>query len=224
MHVNVNDKQTVKQKTNKRGKMRCSKAVSAKTRAIRRGAPMKPLLCAPAPLTFWNLATGDAERVQSSWQLCFVREFDSSSASVARAVQRKMIQGYGPVMQAFLGTLFTWGLTAAGAALVIVIKGSQVRRQHNLKIGQTKTNGRVRIFRGSCWTRVWASRRESWPPPPTGACCRRPSKWRRSPSIMGRTGSTLLSPWGLGFCWGRCSFTAPTCSFPSWGCIRRTWC
>ncbi|XP_049819801.1 zinc transporter ZIP11 isoform X2 [Aethina tumida] len=36
-----------------------------------------------------------------------------------------MIQGYGPVMQAFLGTLFTWGLTAAGAALVIVIRGSQ---------------------------------------------------------------------------------------------------
>ncbi|KAL3275627.1 hypothetical protein HHI36_020380 [Cryptolaemus montrouzieri] len=36
-----------------------------------------------------------------------------------------MIQGYGPVMQAFLGTLFTWGLTAAGAAVVIVIRGSQ---------------------------------------------------------------------------------------------------
>ncbi|KAF2884808.1 hypothetical protein ILUMI_21369 [Ignelater luminosus] len=36
-----------------------------------------------------------------------------------------MLEGYGPVMQAFLGTLFTWGLTAAGAALVIVIRGSQ---------------------------------------------------------------------------------------------------
>ncbi|XP_044766217.1 zinc transporter ZIP11 isoform X2 [Coccinella septempunctata] len=36
-----------------------------------------------------------------------------------------MIQGYGPVMQAFLGTLFTWGLTAAGAAVVIFIQGSQ---------------------------------------------------------------------------------------------------
>ncbi|CAH1366156.1 zinc transporter ZIP11 isoform X1 [Tenebrio molitor] len=36
-----------------------------------------------------------------------------------------MIQGHGPVMQAFLGTLFTWGLTAAGAALVVVIRGSQ---------------------------------------------------------------------------------------------------
>ncbi|VEN38951.1 unnamed protein product [Callosobruchus maculatus] len=36
-----------------------------------------------------------------------------------------MLEGYGPVMQAFLGTLFTWALTAAGAALVIVIRGSQ---------------------------------------------------------------------------------------------------
>ncbi|CAH1957563.1 unnamed protein product [Acanthoscelides obtectus] len=36
-----------------------------------------------------------------------------------------MLPGYGPVMQAFLGTLFTWSLTAAGAALVIVIRGSQ---------------------------------------------------------------------------------------------------
>ncbi|XP_045463292.1 zinc transporter ZIP11 isoform X1 [Harmonia axyridis] len=36
-----------------------------------------------------------------------------------------MIQGYGPVMQAFLGTLFTWGLTAAGAAVVVFIQGSQ---------------------------------------------------------------------------------------------------
>ncbi|KAK9887132.1 hypothetical protein WA026_020578 [Henosepilachna vigintioctopunctata] len=36
-----------------------------------------------------------------------------------------MIRGYGPVMQAFLGTLFTWGLTAAGAAVVIIFQGSQ---------------------------------------------------------------------------------------------------
>lgn len=37
-----------------------------------------------------------------------------------------MIPDYSPVLQAFLGTLFTWGLTAAGAALVICIRGSQV--------------------------------------------------------------------------------------------------
>ncbi|XP_044735525.1 zinc transporter ZIP11 isoform X3 [Chrysoperla carnea] len=36
-----------------------------------------------------------------------------------------MIEKYGPITQAFLGTLFTWGLTAAGAALVVVIRGHQ---------------------------------------------------------------------------------------------------
>nr|XP_023025524.1 zinc transporter ZIP11-like [Leptinotarsa decemlineata] len=36
-----------------------------------------------------------------------------------------MIEGYSPVMQAFFGTLITWGLTAAGAALVIFVRGSQ---------------------------------------------------------------------------------------------------
>ncbi|XP_015510974.1 zinc transporter ZIP11 isoform X2 [Neodiprion pinetum] len=36
-----------------------------------------------------------------------------------------MLRGYGPVTQALLGTLFTWGLTAAGAALVIFIRGKQ---------------------------------------------------------------------------------------------------
>ncbi|XP_026463593.1 zinc transporter ZIP11-like [Ctenocephalides felis] len=36
-----------------------------------------------------------------------------------------MLQGYGPVTQALLGTLFTWGLTAAGAGLVVFIRGKQ---------------------------------------------------------------------------------------------------
>ncbi|XP_015588549.1 zinc transporter ZIP11 isoform X1 [Cephus cinctus] len=36
-----------------------------------------------------------------------------------------MLKGYSPVTQALLGTLFTWGLTAAGAALVVVIRGKQ---------------------------------------------------------------------------------------------------
>lgn len=36
-----------------------------------------------------------------------------------------MIAGYSPVTQAFLGTLFTWGLTAAGAALVFVFSSGQ---------------------------------------------------------------------------------------------------
>lgn len=38
-----------------------------------------------------------------------------------------MLQGYDPVTQALLGTLFTWGLTAAGAALVFVFTSGKVR-------------------------------------------------------------------------------------------------
>ncbi|XP_073684914.1 zinc transporter ZIP11-like [Garra rufa] len=38
-----------------------------------------------------------------------------------------MIAGVSPVVQALLGTLFTWGLTAAGAALVFVFSSRQKR-------------------------------------------------------------------------------------------------
>lgn len=41
----------------------------------------------------------------------------------------KMIAGLGTGWQALLGTLFTWGVTAAGAALVFVIKGGQVMKK-----------------------------------------------------------------------------------------------
>lgn len=37
-----------------------------------------------------------------------------------------MLKDHTPTTQALLGTLFTWALTAAGAALVIVIRGKQV--------------------------------------------------------------------------------------------------
>lgn len=37
-----------------------------------------------------------------------------------------MLEGYSPVTQALLGTLFTWGLTAAGSALVFVFSSRQV--------------------------------------------------------------------------------------------------
>lgn len=37
-----------------------------------------------------------------------------------------MIEGYGAVTQALLGTLLTWGLTAAGAGLVVFLKGNHV--------------------------------------------------------------------------------------------------
>ncbi|KAJ4940850.1 hypothetical protein JOQ06_027142 [Pogonophryne albipinna] len=36
-----------------------------------------------------------------------------------------MLEGYSPVTQALLGTLFTWGLTAAGAALVFIFSSRQ---------------------------------------------------------------------------------------------------
>lgn len=39
-----------------------------------------------------------------------------------------MLEGYSPVTQALLGTLFTWGLTAAGAALVFVFSSRQVMK------------------------------------------------------------------------------------------------
>lgn len=54
-----------------------------------------------------------------------------------------MLQGYGPVMQAFLGTLFTWGLTAAGAALVIFIKGTKVSIFITLKLTRFIHNIRI---------------------------------------------------------------------------------
>ncbi|XP_062859391.1 zinc transporter ZIP11 isoform X2 [Trichomycterus rosablanca] len=38
-----------------------------------------------------------------------------------------MLAHYSPLLQALLGTLFTWGLTAAGAALVFVFSGTQKR-------------------------------------------------------------------------------------------------
>lgn len=37
-----------------------------------------------------------------------------------------MIEGYNAVTQALLGTLLTWGLTAAGAGLVIFLRGNHV--------------------------------------------------------------------------------------------------
>ena len=42
-----------------------------------------------------------------------------------------MLAGIGPVWQALLGTLLTWGLTAAGAALVFVFQGGEVRRERD---------------------------------------------------------------------------------------------
>lgn len=54
--------------------------------------------------------------------------------------QSTMIHGLSPLNQAVLGTLFTWGLTAAGAALVFVLNSTRVRRRR-----ARRTN--------SCWLR-----------------------------------------------------------------------
>lgn len=43
-----------------------------------------------------------------------------------------MIEGANPVVQALLGTLLTWGLTAAGAACVILVIGYQVGMSQSL--------------------------------------------------------------------------------------------
>lgn len=37
-----------------------------------------------------------------------------------------MLVDHNPLVQTLLGTLFTWGLTAAGAGMVIFINGTQV--------------------------------------------------------------------------------------------------
>lgn len=38
-----------------------------------------------------------------------------------------MIANYNPVTQALLGTLFTWGVTALGSALVFIFNSGQVK-------------------------------------------------------------------------------------------------
>lgn len=45
-----------------------------------------------------------------------------------------MINGYGPVTQALLGTLLTWGLTAAGAGMVVFLRGNQ-RKSLDMALG-----------------------------------------------------------------------------------------
>ena len=45
-----------------------------------------------------------------------------------------MIKDASPVTQALLGTLMTWGLTAAGAAVAFFMKGDQVCNAYLLKV------------------------------------------------------------------------------------------
>lgn len=45
-----------------------------------------------------------------------------------------MIPGYNSITQAFLGTLFTWALTAVGSGLVFVFRSGQVTKYINIYI------------------------------------------------------------------------------------------
>lgn len=60
-----------------------------------------------------------------------------------------MIQGYGPVTQALLGTLLTWGLTAAGSAMVIFLRGNQVSF-HGFQV----TKGQIPDYSGRWYTNL----------------------------------------------------------------------
>ena len=45
-----------------------------------------------------------------------------------------MLEGYSPVVQSLQGTCFTWGLTAAGAALVFVLPDGKVKNTIEMKL------------------------------------------------------------------------------------------
>uniref|UniRef100_A0A8V1ANV3 Zinc transporter ZIP11 n=1 Tax=Gallus gallus TaxID=9031 RepID=A0A8V1ANV3_CHICK len=55
------------------------------------------------------------------------RGWDPSAFRAAAPRALSMIPGQGPVLQAVLGTLLTWGLTAAGSALVFIFSSGQRR-------------------------------------------------------------------------------------------------
>ncbi|XP_058417438.1 zinc transporter ZIP11 isoform X2 [Diceros bicornis minor] len=55
------------------------------------------------------------------WQDC------KASPVMTTSAVSSMLQGHSPVFQALLGTFFTWGMTAAGAALVFIFSSGQRR-------------------------------------------------------------------------------------------------
>ncbi|XP_073671986.1 zinc transporter ZIP11-like isoform X3 [Paramisgurnus dabryanus] len=58
---------------------------------------------------------------------CTHSEAGSECVQLVPVNSSTMLLGYSPVVQALLGTLFTWGLTAAGAALVFIFSSKQRR-------------------------------------------------------------------------------------------------
>ena len=61
-----------------------------------------------------------------------------------------MIEGISPVSQALLGTLFTWGLTALGAAVAIFIQGNQVRNCFSSSLHLMILEKICNVFKNTC--------------------------------------------------------------------------
>nr|XP_020766832.1 zinc transporter ZIP11-like [Odocoileus virginianus texanus] len=59
--------------------------------------------------------------------MCKGPEAGAKKRTVPGEAVSSMLHGHSPVSQALLGTFFTWGLTAAGAALVFVFSSGQRR-------------------------------------------------------------------------------------------------
>ena len=57
-----------------------------------------------------------------------------------------MIAGLHPVVQSLLGTLLTWGLTAAGAGLVFVFQGGAKVDEHGCEENQLVYIYRIQLL------------------------------------------------------------------------------
>ncbi|XP_042688734.1 zinc transporter ZIP11 [Centrocercus urophasianus] len=102
-------------------------------------APLHPHLAAPArtaadgpppPHSYWRRAWSG--RGVDGDTCAGTRKWRGAAAGVrgwtaAAPCALSMIPGQGPVLQAVLGTLLTWGLTAAGSALVFIFSSGQRR-------------------------------------------------------------------------------------------------
>lgn len=77
----------------------------------------------------WQVFSHYCCRILLLVQFEIIKPLNHSSKKVWSVAVCKMIAGLGTGWQALLGTLFTWGVTAAGAALVFVIKGGQVMKK-----------------------------------------------------------------------------------------------
>lgn len=68
-----------------------------------------------------------------------------------------MIEGHSPVVQALLGTVFTWGLTFLGAAMAVFM---QVTANTSRESSERTETVLCRVTSGGCSTSASASLRE----------------------------------------------------------------